>query len=167
QVLARGIDPTLQRQTAKAARQTTFKVVAEEWLSMQAEKLAPITMSKARWILDSFVYPRLGSRPIGAIAAGRATRTPATSQALPAKHLRAIRGMGASRNRSSRSLTSPHTASQLRCATSTAMRESSQRRHSTSFMRPRFGPICRRAHGNGPGGRPNSSTCGRLKIPHL
>jgi len=30
---------------------------------MQAERLAPITMAKARWILGSFVYPRLGRGP--------------------------------------------------------------------------------------------------------
>jgi hypothetical protein len=36
---------------------------------MQAQRLAPITMAKARWILGSFVYPRLGSRPIAEITA--------------------------------------------------------------------------------------------------
>jgi hypothetical protein len=69
QLLARGIDPSAQRRTVKVARADTFKVIAEEWLEMQAERLAPITMTKARWILGSFVYPRLGSRPIGAITA--------------------------------------------------------------------------------------------------
>ena len=69
QLLARGLDPSAQRRTAKIAKADTFKVIAEEWLEMQAERLAPITMTKARWILGSFVYPRLGSRPIGAITA--------------------------------------------------------------------------------------------------
>lgn len=46
-----------------------FKLIAEEWLSMQAERLAAITMAKARWVLDSFVYPRAGSRPISEITA--------------------------------------------------------------------------------------------------
>ena len=69
QLLTRGIDPSKQRRTVKIARADTFKVIAEEWLEMQAERLAPITMTKARWILGSFVYPRLGSRPIAAIAA--------------------------------------------------------------------------------------------------
>ena len=64
QLLARGIDPSVQRRTVKIARADTFKVIAEEWLEMQAERLAPITMTKARWILGSFVYPRLGSWPI-------------------------------------------------------------------------------------------------------
>ncbi len=69
QLLARGIDPSAQRRTVKIARADTFKVIAEEWLEMQAERLAPITMTKARWILGSFVYPRLGSRPIAEITA--------------------------------------------------------------------------------------------------
>ena len=69
QLLARGIDPSVQRRTVKIARADSFKVIAEEWLEMQAERLAPITMTKARWILGSFVYPRLGSRPISEITA--------------------------------------------------------------------------------------------------
>ncbi|MGB6485377.1 MAG: integrase arm-type DNA-binding domain-containing protein, partial [Steroidobacteraceae bacterium] len=69
QLLARGIDPSAQRRTVKIARADTFKVIAEEWLEMQAERLAPITMTKARWILGSFVYPRLGSRPVAEITA--------------------------------------------------------------------------------------------------
>ena len=64
QLLARGIDPSAQRRTVKIARADTFKLIAEEWLEMQAERLAPITMTQALWILGSFVYPRLGSWPI-------------------------------------------------------------------------------------------------------
>jgi len=69
QLIARGVDPSMQRQLVRAARANTFRIVAEEWLSMQAERFAPITMSKARWILESFIYPRVGDRPIGDIAA--------------------------------------------------------------------------------------------------
>ena len=69
QLLARGIDPSAQRRTVKIARADSFKVIAEEWLEMQAERLAPITMTKARWILGSLVYPRLGSWPIAEITA--------------------------------------------------------------------------------------------------
>ena len=100
QLLARGIDPSAQRPTVKIARADTFKVIAKEWLEMQAERLAPITMSKARWSLGSFVYPRLGSRPFRAIGAtheqnrersaggfGPATTTPTLT---PAKYMDAI-----------------------------------------------------------------------------
>lgn len=69
QLIARGVDPSVQRQLVKVARANTFRIVAEEWLSMQVDRFAPVTMSKARWILESFVYPRVGERPIGEIAA--------------------------------------------------------------------------------------------------
>jgi len=48
QLLARGIDPSAQRRTVKIARAHTFKMIAEEWLEMQAERLAPITMGRKR-----------------------------------------------------------------------------------------------------------------------
>ena len=69
QLVARGIDPSVQRRTNKIALENSFKLIAEEWLALQSKKLAEITMTKARWILNSFVYPRLGSRPIAEITA--------------------------------------------------------------------------------------------------
>nr|WP_298727308.1 tyrosine-type recombinase/integrase [uncultured Steroidobacter sp.] len=65
----RGIDPSAERKAAKEARQVTFELVAEEWLALQAKKLASVTYDKARWMLSTFVYPRLGSRPISKITA--------------------------------------------------------------------------------------------------
>lgn len=67
--VAQGIDPSAERKAAKEARQVTFELVAEEWLALQAKKLAPVTYDKARWMLSTFVYPRLGSRPISKITA--------------------------------------------------------------------------------------------------
>ena len=69
QLVARGIDPSVQRRTNKIALENSFKLIAEEWLALQSKKLAEITMIKARWILNSFAYPRLGSRPIAEITA--------------------------------------------------------------------------------------------------
>lgn len=68
-LVARGIDPSVQRRTNRIAQDNSFKLIAEEWLALQAKKLAPITMRKAQWILDTFLYPRLGSRPIFQITA--------------------------------------------------------------------------------------------------
>lgn len=67
--VAQGIDPSAERKAAKEARQVTFELVADEWLALQAKKLAPVTYNKARWMLSTFIYPRLGSRPISAITA--------------------------------------------------------------------------------------------------
>lgn len=58
--LPRGIDPSEHRRTVKIARADTFKVIAEEWLEMQAERLAPITMTKARWIIGLVRLPSPG-----------------------------------------------------------------------------------------------------------
>jgi integrase len=68
-LLARGVDPSAHRQAARESREHTFQIVADEWLALQAQKLSAATITKARWMLESFVYPRLGSRPIAEIAA--------------------------------------------------------------------------------------------------
>ena len=69
QLVVRGIDPSVQRRANKIALEHSFKLIAEEWLALQSKKLAEITMIKARWMLNSFAYPRLGSRPIAEMTA--------------------------------------------------------------------------------------------------
>jgi integrase len=66
-LVASAIDPSTKRQQAKIERATTFEGVAREWLGTQAKKLAPVTFSKARWMLETFIFPDLGSRPMGDI----------------------------------------------------------------------------------------------------
>lgn len=67
--VAEGIDPSAERKAVKEARRVTFELVADEWLALQANKLASVTYDKARWMLSTFIYPRLGSRPIAEITA--------------------------------------------------------------------------------------------------
>ena len=67
--VAQGIDPSAERKAVKEARLVTFGGVAEEWLAIQAKTLAPVTYTKAKWMLTTFVYPRLGHRPIAEITA--------------------------------------------------------------------------------------------------
>jgi integrase len=67
--VAQGIDPSAERKAAKETRQVTFELIAEEWLALQVKKLAPVTYDKARWMLSTFIYPRLGSRPIAEMTA--------------------------------------------------------------------------------------------------
>ena len=64
-----GKDPSQQRKEQIQAQALTFELVAEEWLELQSQKLGEITIAKARWILGTFVYPHLGSRPIAKITA--------------------------------------------------------------------------------------------------
>jgi hypothetical protein len=62
-------DPIGEREVARALRGATFKTVAEEWLASRAEQYAKVTMSKALWILETFIYPCIGGRPISVITA--------------------------------------------------------------------------------------------------
>lgn len=66
--LANGVDPSATRQEAKRARSLalaptpTFRSVGNLWLGRQ--DVAEVTASKNRWLLESFLYPDLGERPI-------------------------------------------------------------------------------------------------------
>lgn len=67
-LLANGVDPSTQRkedkQAAEVSRSNTLQVVAEEWLELKAKTLAANTISKKRWILNTYIYPKLADRPI-------------------------------------------------------------------------------------------------------
>ena len=67
--LAAGIDPSAERQAAKLAAADTFEAIGREWLEVQKPKLSAATLAKAEWMLTTFVFPHIGSRPIGEIAA--------------------------------------------------------------------------------------------------
>jgi integrase len=67
--LAAGIDPSAQRLAAKMAAADTFEAIGREWLKVQEPKLSAATLAKAEWILTTFVFPHIGSRPIGEIEA--------------------------------------------------------------------------------------------------
>ena len=64
-----GVDPGVEKAAARVVQSDTFKAVAEEWLGMQAKKLATVTLDKARWMLETFIYPRLGDKLINEIKA--------------------------------------------------------------------------------------------------
>ncbi|MCE4510325.1 integrase arm-type DNA-binding domain-containing protein [Xanthomonas hortorum] len=68
-LLAAGLDPSEQRKQAKqaqaatvAAAGVTFEAVAREWMSRQT--VARVTAEKNRWLLETFLFPEIGSRPI-------------------------------------------------------------------------------------------------------
>ena len=72
-LLREGTDPGAVRKSEKLRRTVagaeTFEAVAREWLAMQARKLAPVTYTKAEWMLADLVFPYLGTTPIAAITA--------------------------------------------------------------------------------------------------
>src|ERR1700754_1346616 len=70
--LANGVDPSASRQEAKRARSLalaptpTFKAVSILWLARQV--VAEVTANKNRWLLETFLFPDLGERPIKEIS---------------------------------------------------------------------------------------------------
>lgn len=68
-LLVRGTDPGDKKRTDKIVQSDTLKAVAEEWLGLQAKKLSDVTLGKARWMLETFIYPRLGEKLIAEIKA--------------------------------------------------------------------------------------------------
>jgi hypothetical protein len=48
----------------------SFEAVAREWLALQKKKLAPATYAKAVWIVETLVFPYIGSRPIAKVNVG-------------------------------------------------------------------------------------------------
>jgi integrase len=67
-LVADGIDPSAKRQAEKAAQVDTFEAIAREWLDHQAKRLSPVTLEKARWLLN-FLFPDIGQKPIREVAA--------------------------------------------------------------------------------------------------
>lgn len=71
ELLATGISPAHQRketaQAEKAASAATFMAVAEEWIANQSKYLSDSTINKTKWILNSFVYPKMADMPVSDI----------------------------------------------------------------------------------------------------
>lgn len=70
-LLAKGIDPS-EKKKADAAQlrsstANTFQAIAEEWLSRQTS-FAPVTLKKARALLEKWAFPWIGHRPINEIS---------------------------------------------------------------------------------------------------
>jgi len=71
-LLAQGIDPGVARKAAKQQRvevataaRDTFEAVAREWMARQ--EVAEVTANKTRWILETFLFPEIGGRPIAEV----------------------------------------------------------------------------------------------------
>jgi integrase len=71
-LLARNIDPGAERRVVRAVHQQTFEGVARHYLAglarqVRDNKRSAETLKKATWMLERFVFPELGTRPIGEI----------------------------------------------------------------------------------------------------
>lgn len=72
-LVAAGIDPSARRKADNAAKAesaaNTFAMVGEELLGIRAAKLAGGTAVRERRILDKYLTPYVGSRPVGEVTA--------------------------------------------------------------------------------------------------
>jgi integrase len=72
-LVAQGADPGVakkaKRRAALHASQTTFEVIAREWLHNQRKRLAPRYCAQILARLEKDVFPQIGSRPIAEIDA--------------------------------------------------------------------------------------------------
>jgi hypothetical protein len=72
-LLAQGADPSAakraKRRAALRANETTFEVIAREWLHNQRKRLAPRYCAQVLARLENDVFPQIGSRPIAEIDA--------------------------------------------------------------------------------------------------
>ncbi len=72
-VLADGIDPSEQRKAAKAVRAglaaNTFEVIGREWYAKVSANMAESTKDNLLRRLETYIYPRIGDRPITSIVA--------------------------------------------------------------------------------------------------
>jgi integrase len=67
--LADGVDPGAARKAQKVAQANTFEAIAREWLEKQRNKFTASTFAKAEWMLEEFLFPHIGARPIESIDA--------------------------------------------------------------------------------------------------
>lgn len=72
-LLADGVDPGVHRKVEKIrtllASDNTFESVAREWMTLQSKRLSHVTLGKAKWMLETFIFPSLGKTAVDAITA--------------------------------------------------------------------------------------------------
>jgi integrase len=82
QQLARGLNPRLEKKTAREARSVLFSGVAQEWIQMMSAPatpgaedgipkavLDPATVKKHHWLVDTYLTPSIGKWPMAQITA--------------------------------------------------------------------------------------------------
>jgi len=77
--LAEKVDPGAERKAERDAKANTLRVIATEWFELQANPpensgraaLTAVTAKKTKWMLEAFLYPKLGDVWINDISAPR------------------------------------------------------------------------------------------------
>lgn len=73
-LLSSGIDPSSDRKARQRAEKQTFEVIARQWLhtlarAVEQNRLAHGTLKRSVWLLETYLIPSLGARPMNAISA--------------------------------------------------------------------------------------------------
>jgi integrase len=67
------IDPSSAKQAAKVsaaeAAKNSFEIICREWIENYSNKWAPATTINATWLMEKYVFPSMGKRPIKSITA--------------------------------------------------------------------------------------------------
>jgi hypothetical protein len=76
-----GPERQAEKDALKLAHSGTFEKVARHYLAGLARKVRRAngsikTYKKAKWMLETFIFPKLGDRPIGDITASELSLTP-------------------------------------------------------------------------------------------
>jgi integrase len=82
QQLVKGLNPRIVKKNVREARSVLFGGIADEWIKMMSTPgdfnpeggvtrsvLDPATVKKHRWVVDNYLNPALGNRPIAHICA--------------------------------------------------------------------------------------------------
>lgn len=74
-LLGKSIDPSEAKQEAKRviqlAHANSFEAVAREWHARKSKTWAKVTADKAMTLLDTFVFPEIGSQPVSTVKASQ------------------------------------------------------------------------------------------------
>lgn len=69
QLLARGIDPSIQKKVLKVASEGTFEAVFREWWESRLEAIDPSTSEQIKRRAETYALPYIGSRAIAELKA--------------------------------------------------------------------------------------------------
>lgn len=68
-LISQGVDPMAERKKLKGRTGDSFKSVAEEWRLARQQVLAPKSFENITQRLQTYIYPKIGNRPIADIKA--------------------------------------------------------------------------------------------------
>jgi integrase len=75
-LLRQGIDPNADRKATRDAQRRNedaeFKIVASAWLEARKKDWAPETYRKAKYVVETYLVPKLGKEPIATLTSAKA-----------------------------------------------------------------------------------------------